>query len=304
MAVIRVAELVKRYRAVAALDGVSFTVENGGPVALVGKNGAGKTTLLSVLAGILVPTSGTVEVLGLPLGDPRLLGRIGVLMQDASFRNGISGLDQVLFMARVAGMERESALRAVMEVLEELGEADFAHLSPETMSFGQRKRLAMAQALLGQPSMVLLDEPTAGLDPAAAQAVRLLIRKRCADTLFIVSSHNLYEVQDICKRVLVIDRGLLVDDVDIASLSEDTNRLSVTLNHAVEPALVDVLMQIAEITDIARDAAAPEKLQMDIATADIDRLQLQIQSVLNAHGYSVTNLTRGRTLVDDLAARQ
>ncbi|MGH8246756.1 MAG: ATP-binding cassette domain-containing protein, partial [Gammaproteobacteria bacterium] len=127
---IRVKELSKRYRAVTALHGVSFEISGGGPVALVGKNGAGKTTLLAVLCGILNPSSGTVEIFGLPHAHPGLLGRIGALMQDASFRHGISGIDQVTHLAQLAGATRNTAMAAATELLRELGDDDFARLNP------------------------------------------------------------------------------------------------------------------------------------------------------------------------------
>lgn len=298
MTCIRAKELTKRYRAVAALDGISFEIAGGGPVALVGKNGAGKTTLLAVLCGILSPSSGFVEILGLPHVHPGLLGKIGVLMQDASFRYGISGIDQLIHLAQLAGAPRNAAMSVANGLLRELGDEDFVRLKPEAMSYGQRKRLGIVQALLGEPRLVLLDEPTAGLDPMAAHAVRQLIRRRSTDTLFMISSHNLYEVQDICQRVLVIDRGRLINDVDISKLVSDSNRLSVTLNRKPAEDLVSSLLQIAEVTGVARHPGAPEKLFIDLATTEIDRIQIQIQASINTQGYSVMNLTRGRTLED------
>jgi len=298
MTAVRVQELAKRFRSVTALDGVSFTVDSGGPVALVGKNGAGKTTLLSVIAGILRPSSGSVEILDLPHTHPDLVGRVGVLMQDASFRSGIGGLEQIMYLAELGGMDRRLARSSSMQLLNELGDDGFLHLRPGVMSYGQRKRLGIAQALIGDPALVLLDEPTAGLDPIAAHAVRQLIRRRCTDAVFMISSHNLYEVQDICKRILVIDHGRVINDVDIATMARDGNRLNVTLNKSAEPGLVSVLSRIGEITDVRHDPDAPDRLYIDVATADMDRLQVEIQTLLNSNGYSVTNLARGKTLAD------
>lgn len=299
-ALVETQELCKRYRRVRALDELSLRIDTPGLIGLVGKNGAGKTTLLSLLAGTMRASSGSVRVLGHAPDDPALLGQIGVLMQDAAFRRGVPGRMQLRHLARLGGVSEQAAATQIESLLGELGEHDFADQSPERMSYGQRKRLGIVQALLGAPRLVLLDEPTAGLDPVAARNVRELIRRRGADTAFMLSSHNLYEIQDICTRIIVIDRGKLVADVEMAKLAAASNRLTITLDRAATEVLIEALLQLPEVTEIAARGDGRPGLVVHIATAAIDALQLRIQTALVEHGFSVVALTREKALVDDV----
>ena len=299
-ALVEIDELVKQFRAVRALDGCSFTIASPGLIGLVGKNGAGKTTLLSVLAGSMQPSSGRVAVLGFAPGRPGLLGSVGVLTQDANFRRGVSGRAQLVHLARLSGVAPDAARAQIHSLLCELGNDDFADQPPERLSYGQRKRLGIVQALLGAPRLVLLDEPTAGLDPVAARAVRELIRRRGADTAFILSSHNLYEIQDVCTRVLVIDRGKLVGDADVSRLAANSNMLTVTLDREPGADLFDALLRLPEITDVMPRRDGRVGVAIRFATTGIDALQMQVQTVLVESGYSVVALTREKALADDV----
>jgi len=295
---VEVKEAVKRFRAVQALDGCSFTIATSGLTGLVGKNGAGKTTLLSLLAGSMRPSSGSVTVLGLAPGDPRLIGSVGVLTQDANFRRGIPARVQLTHFARLSGAPPDAAAAQIQELLAELGNDEFADQPPERLSYGQRRRLGIVQALLGRPKLVLLDEPTAGLDPLAAKAVRDLIRRRGTETAFILSSHNLYEIQDVCARVLVIDRGKLVGDADVSQLAAGSDTLTITLDREPGADLVDALLQVPEVTDATPRRDGRTGLAIRFATTGVDALQMRIQTILVDRGYSVVGLTREKALVD------
>lgn len=299
-ALLEAVDVVKCFRKVRALDGCSFSIAAPGLIGLVGKNGAGKTTLLSVLAGSMRASSGRVAVLGMAPGSPALLGSIGVLTQDAGLRRGIAARTQLIHFARLSGATPQAAIAQIHELLVELGGDDFADQPPERLSYGQRKRLGIVQALLGAPKLVLLDEPTAGLDPLAARAVRELVRRRGADTAFLLSSHNLYEIQDICTRVLVIDRGKLVGDADVSQLAADSNTLTVTLDREPADTLIEALLRIPEITEVTPRRDGRVGIAIRFATAAVDSLQMRIQSVLVDSGYSVVALTRERALADDV----
>lgn len=302
-ALIETKELIKRFRGVTALNGIDISIDADGPVGLVGKNGAGKTTLFSVLCGAMRASSGTVRVLGEKPGSPRLPGRLGVLMQEAAYRRGVGVDVQLLHLARLQGLTAEAARAQIRALLEQLDAAAFVAQPPERLSYGQRKRLGIAQALLGDPRVVLLDEPTAGLDPVAADAVRTLMRREAERRLVVVSSHNLYEIGDVCRRVLIIDRGKLVADEDIARLKASSNSLVLTLDREASPAVVDSLMELPEITEVAVTGQGRTALTVHFATAHVDRLQVEILSKLTARGVSVTGLTRERALADGVLAR-
>lgn len=290
--------LVKSFGAIRALDGISTSIESGGPVGLVGRNGAGKTTFLSILAGVFPPGAGQVQLCGLPLGHPGLRGKTGVLMQDANLKRGVSGLRQLRHFGRLAGLSSAAALRQARDLLEQLGGGDFAARAPEQLSYGQRQRLGIAQALLGEPKLVLLDEPTAGLDPVVAGTVRDLIRSRSSDTTFIVSSHNLYEIQDICSRVIIIDNGKLISDTDMASLAEAQGNLTITLNKEPQQSLLEALGELPEVLTVRHERGHPVRVEIQFAAAAADTGQLKVQTVINDQGYSVIALNRGQGMLD------
>jgi ABC-type multidrug transport system ATPase subunit len=210
MSAILVEDLTKAYGRQLALDGVSFEVPAGCVFGLLGPNGAGKTTLFSLVAGFLFPTRGRVAV----------TGKLAILPQDALFQANVPVLDQLVFFGELGGMSRDDARADAMRALELVGLADAARKNPRILSHGMAKRLGVAQALLGAPEVVLLDEPTAGLDPAHAKDMRDLIRKRKPGVTYVVSSHNLAEIEDMCSHVAILDRGKLVLAGEVAALTD------------------------------------------------------------------------------------
>ncbi|HCD15885.1 ABC transporter ATP-binding protein, partial [Shewanella sp.] len=172
MSLINCNGLSKLYGSKRALDSVDLQLEPGSPIALVGPNGAGKTTLMSLLLGYIRPSSGEITVMGQRPGSTGLLGQISALPQDAALDPGFSLLTQFSLFARMQGMGAEAAKAESMRVLALVGLEDVANQKPNSLSHGMGKRAAIAQALIGNPKLVLLDEPTAGLDPANARKIR------------------------------------------------------------------------------------------------------------------------------------
>lgn len=210
-------------------------------------------------------------------------------------------MKQLLLFARLQGMDKLEADAAVKELLAELGDATFADKSPESLSYGQRKRLGIVQAFLGKPQLVILDEPTAGLDPLAANDVRQLIRKLSGESAFIISSHNLYEIEDICSSVIILDEGRLIASKPIAELANKENKLNLTLNRIPDEKLLQSLKQIPDIKDLTQDPLNQEKISLDLGSSnDLDELQLQIQRLIMDHGYAIIDLSRGKALIDGM----
>lgn len=295
---INIQGLTKKYGSVSALEDINLEIDSAGPVGLIGKNGAGKTTLLSILSGALRQDRGVVTVLGSSPESSAVKGRISILLQDANFKSGIPVAAQIRHFARLLGMSKSQAGLEVKNILERTRNTAYAHSKPGALSYGQRKRLAIVQALIGKPELVLLDEPTAGLDPVAASEIRGLIREWSHDTAFIVSSHNLYEIEDICKTIVVLDHGHLITYAAIADFATGSKMLNLTLNRPLTQELRNNLLKIKEITQIIPHQSQAEKFSIQVQSEQPDRLQLQIQSLVVEHGFSVVMLSRGKTLAD------
>ncbi len=219
---IQAISLTKRFGRLKAVDGLSFSVPRGAIFGLLGPNGAGKTTTFSMLCGFIRPTSGDATILGEPLKNlDRVRTRVSALPQDAQFHPMRRVRDVMLYFARLGGMDASTAPQEVDRVLGAVGMRDAASKKGKVLSHGMAKRLGVAQAFLGNPELVLLDEPTEGLDPKAAHTVRSMIRTLAARrTTVLVSSHNLAEVQDLCDYAAIIDHGKLVQTGTMAELTQ------------------------------------------------------------------------------------
>jgi ABC-2 type transport system ATP-binding protein len=214
--VVEIRDLTKRYgNRITAVDRVSLNVRRGEVYGFLGPNGAGKTTTVRMLLGLVTPTAGTVTVLGRRPGDPVVLARIGALVEGPAFYPYLSGRDNLRLLARYARMP---ATR-VTSVLETVDLSDRAGDRFATYSLGMKQRLGLAAALLKDPELVVLDEPTNGLDPAGMRDIRRLVRQLGADgRTVLLSSHQLGEVQQICDRVGVIDRGRMVTESTVEEM--------------------------------------------------------------------------------------
>jgi ABC-2 type transport system ATP-binding protein len=204
---VEVSGLTKRYGDTLAVDGVDLTVLPGEVYGFLGPNGAGKTTTLRILTGLISPTSGTVRVLGGTPGQAQVLARTGSMIESPAFYPYLSGLDNLRVLAEYADVPRPR----IDEVLALVDLADRARDRFSTYSLGMKQRLGVAAALLKDPELVILDEPTNGLDPAGMRDMRRLIRQLGADgRTVLLSSHLLGEVQQICDRVGIISEGRMV----------------------------------------------------------------------------------------------
>ncbi|MET9029851.1 ABC transporter ATP-binding protein [Nocardia sp. NPDC004168] len=207
--------LTKRYGEHTAVDDVSMSVAYGEIYGVLGPNGAGKTTTLRMLAGLIRPSEGTATVAGHRPGDPAVVRRIGVLIEGPGFYPYLSGRDNLRVLAEYRGLGRPE----VEDALERVGLAGRAEDKYRTYSLGMKQRLGVGAALLGNPDLLILDEPTNGLDPAGMAEMRELITALAAEgRTVLLSSHMLSEVQAICDRVGVISQGRLRTEATVAQL--------------------------------------------------------------------------------------
>ena len=201
--------LTKQYGNKLALNNVSFEIQKGAPVALVGPNGAGKTTLFSLMCGYIFPSAGQLNILGSRPGHPRLFGQLAALPQDAQLDPRFSVGQQLAFFAQLQGFTRAKAKQETERVLELVGLIQAINQRPKDLSHGMRKRVTIGQALIGEPQIVMLDEATAGLDPIHARGIRELVSSLSSQATFILSSHDLSELERLCTQVLHLDQGIL-----------------------------------------------------------------------------------------------
>jgi len=213
--IVHTEHLTKRYGDRVAVDDVSLTVRRGEVYGFLGPNGAGKTTTLRMLLGLIRPTAGRAVVLGAAPGAPAGVRRVGALIEGPGFYPYLSGRDNLRVIARYQGV----AEVAVDEVLDRVDLRSRGGDKFKAYSLGMKQRLGVASALLGDPDLLVLDEPTNGLDPAGmADMRRLLVDLAAQGQTVLLSSHLLTEVQEICDRVGVIDNGRLLVESTVAEL--------------------------------------------------------------------------------------
>ena len=222
-AAVRIRDLTKRYggaRGVLALDGLDLTVPAGSVFGLLGPNGAGKTTTLRLLVGLARPTRGSVEIDegALDPDDPDRRRGIGVLDQDPRYYGWMRGRELVEMVARLHGRSPAEARRRAAEVLERVGLADAAERRIGGYSGGMRQRLGIAQALVDRPRLLVLDEPVSSLDPEGRRDVLALIAEVRETATVIFSTHVLSDIERICDRVGILDRGRLVTEGPLTEL--------------------------------------------------------------------------------------
>jgi ABC-2 type transport system ATP-binding protein len=221
--VVRVEGLTKRYGQLTAIDGLSFSLEQGMVTGFLGPNGAGKTTTLRLLLGLAEPTAGLALVFGGPYRHLEHPARqVGAILESNDFHPGRSGRDHL----RVLAAASEIRTVRVEEVLDVVGLASAADRAVKTYSLGMRQRLGLAGALLGEPQLLVLDEPANGMDPAGVRWLRDLMRHFAADGgSVLVSSHLLAELAQSVDRVLIISGGRLVADAALDELAADGHSL-------------------------------------------------------------------------------
>ena len=221
--------LTKRFGSLTAVDSVDLEVQPGDVYGFLGPNGSGKTTTVRMLLGLVLPTSGIVEVLGSPIprGARRVLHRVGALVESPAAYGHLGARANLALMdAAGPGGSRRTRRRRIDEALEQVGLAGVGRRPVKAYSLGMRQRLGLAATLIRRPELLILDEPTNGLDPRGIHEIRdLLLRLNAEGTTVFLSSHLLAEVEQLCKRVGVVDRGRLVLQDSLTTLRAPTGRV-------------------------------------------------------------------------------
>jgi ABC-2 type transport system ATP-binding protein len=301
---IRVENLTKRYAGVTALNGVSFAVQRGEIVGFLGPNGAGKSTTMRILTGFIPATTGRVEVGGLDVFDHSLEVRrqIGYMPENNPLYVDMRVSEYLKFRARLKDVPRADRKERLDEVMEQCGVADVRRRVIGQLSKGYRQRVGLADALLGDPDLLILDEPTIGLDPVQIRQVRQLIRDLGKRHTILLSTHILPEVEMTCSRVIIIHHGKVL-------ASDTPDNLMKTL-HAGGAIQVEVRGPVGEVQSVLRTVPGVESVATQPGADNLVQVTVQpkagadpreaiFQAAVNSR-WTLRELSRSRTTLEDI----
>jgi len=297
---INIAHLTRRYGEFLAVDDVSFSIAPGEVVGLLGPNGAGKTTIMKMLTGFLEPTSGSIRVEQLEIGadTAAIQRRIGYLPENCPAWPEMTVIEFLEYQAMLHDLPEGRRPQAVATAIRRTELRDKATQTIQTLSRGYRQRVGVAQAILHAPDIVILDEPTNGLDPTQILHMRALIRDLSRTATVIISTHILQEVQAVCERVLILRAGRLVVDSRLDELQRDT-RLLITLD-AAEGAALPVLSAVSGVRSVMRLDSSAGKHRYAVQ-AD-EALAPALSAAAFAAGFALHALSREQRTLETVFA--
>ena len=294
--------LTKRYGPVVALDGLDLAVPTGSVFGFLGPNGAGKTTTIRLFSGLGHPTSGTAIVAGIPVaaGGLRLARHIGYLGQEPRFYAWMTGRELLELAGRAYGIEGVALRSRVAEVLDIVGLSDAAKRRIGGYSGGMRQRLGVGQAILPRPDVIFLDEPVSALDPAGRRDVLELIGSLRGTATILMSTHILNDVERICDRVAILDRGRLVTEAPMDVLLARHARPILELEpEADQEAAVEALMGRLNDADWTREVRREHGL-LRVIVRDSERAAAEALPMVVASGVRLARFERVRPTLEDV----
>lgn len=250
---IRIDQLTKRYGPQTAVDGISFRVSAGEVLGFLGPNGAGKSTTMKMICGLIAPNAGTITVGGKSVADEpdRVREMIGYLPESNPLYEDMPVLDALKFAARIQNVPRERVEPRIREMVEACGLGLEKHKRIGELSKGYRQRVGLAQAMVHDPQVLILDEPTSGLDPNQIVEIRSLIKDLGTAKTVIFSTHILSEVEAVCDRILIINRGRIVADGSPSTLRSQSQGEQVLVVRIEDAVRDDVIAALASVPGIA-----------------------------------------------------
>jgi ABC-2 type transport system ATP-binding protein len=296
--------LTKRYEGTPAVDALDLTVERGELYGFLGPNGAGKTTTIRMALGLILPTGGEVDLLGEPVrADRAPLARVGALVEEPAFWRYLSGRRNLEYFARAGGRRDDvrARLARVDEVLEQVGLTVAADKRVKAYSQGMRQRLGLALALLGDPELLVLDEPTNGLDPSGMREMRTLLRGLAdVGTTIFVSSHLLAEVESMCDRVGVMAQGRLVAQGPPSSLRGAADRVRLEVDDVAAAKQVVARHDGASLVETPSAASTDGSAGVIRVILDDGVSPAELNAVLVRAGVGVAALVPERSTLEDV----
>jgi ABC-2 type transport system ATP-binding protein len=297
--------LTKRYGAITALDGLDLAVPTGSVFGFLGPNGAGKTTTIKILTSLATATSGAATVGGVPVGhgEPNRRGLIGYLDQAPQFNGWMQGRELLAYVGRLSGLGGRELTDRIAAVLELVGLTDAARRRIGGYSGGMRQRLGIAQAVLTRPPVILLDEPVSALDPEGRRDMLETIRRLAEHSTVLLSSHVLNDVERVCDRVAIIDRGRLVTESGVDELLDRFAQpvYRVEAEPVSAPALGELEAAIGASswsTGVERDGVL-----LRVGVGDDPDAGSRLLALVVEHGVRVVSVERLRPSLEDVFLR-
>jgi ABC-2 type transport system ATP-binding protein len=250
--IIETQQLTKRYGSLLAVDALTLNVEKGEVFGVLGPNGAGKTTTIGMLLGLLQPSAGSVRLCGQPVTLRRstILQRVGALVADPGFLPDLSGRENLRLLAY---LHPGVTAQRIEEVLAQVGMQKDTRRKVKTYSTGMKQRLGLAMAMMHQPELLVLDEPTNGLDPAGMKEVRDLLRALPSQGVTVFLSHLLHEIEQICDRVMVLNHGRVLAQGRVSDLVHGQHVVRVRVGDV--PGTLEVLRAVPGVSKVAVDGS-------------------------------------------------
>ncbi|WP_018969285.1 ABC transporter ATP-binding protein [Rubritalea marina] len=283
----------KRYRGrLQALKGVNFTVPRGEIFGLLGPNGAGKSTLLKILLGIIRPSTCSGVMLGQPIGTKSVLQKVGYLPENVQFPDYLTGKQVVRYAAGMSGVCQKFCRKREEELYTFVGAQGFAGRKLRTYSKGMRQRIGLAQALVNDPELIFLDEPTDGLDPEGRCEMRqMLLRLKEQGKTIVISSHLLGELEMLCDHVAILKEGKMVEQGRLSELQAESSRTEVLVDGLIESQLEKALFDIAPMKV---DAG-----KLSIKNLEAAKLQ-QLIDLLRSEDMTITGIAQQRYSLEEI----
>jgi len=297
-AVIDVAGVDKMYRRkVHALRGVDLQVGAGEIFGLLGPNGAGKSTLVKVLLTVIKPTKCTGSLLGKKIGDKSALANVGYLPEHHNFPKYLTSRQVLRHFGAMSGVDRQTRNKRADELLEIVNMSNWANHKLGSYSKGMRQRVGIAQALMNDPKLVILDEPTDGVDPIGRKDIRDILKRLKSEgrTVFL-NSHLLSELEMVCDRVAIMVHGLMRQQGTIQELTEDGSGFIIRANAPLSPSAISAFQSSCPSIE---SAVNPNGLEIKFQTSDADKVQPAIDA-LRSNGVVIESLGARRPSLEDL----
>jgi ABC-2 type transport system ATP-binding protein len=302
--VIEVQNLTKRYGPVTAVDGVSFRVERGEILGFLGPNGAGKTTTMRILTGYMPATDGKAVVAGFDVFDQPMEAkrRTGYLPETPPLYPDMTVMEYLAFVAKIKGVPPADQKQRVRAVMERVHVADMANRLCSKLSKGYKQRVGLAQALIHNPDVLILDEPTAGLDPKQINETRLLIKELAGDHTIILSTHILPEVSQTCQRVVIINKGKVVA-IDTPGNLTDRLSGSSTMYIQVDANGSDaspVLNSVAGVTSVVESDRREGLVGYEVMSESGRDVRRELASTVVTRGWGLVELRPARVSLEEV----